>query len=325
MQPPPYSGMPTGPAPFWVFPVFESAIYLLFLFCFFHAFKQGPKAIAYLLGGLVFGLLLEYMEVATYSYSYGRFWIMIGRFPIDIPLCVGLAWGIIMYSARLFSDGLRLPLWAGAALDTIIALSIDLSMDTVACRLHLWNWNWNGLHINTMTTQWFGIPYANFVGWQTVVFCYSAFSRLFEPRSLHSNIAVWRAALIAVGAVVCSLAVLYGTEIYLFPVMNKLHVTSIYRFIGITVILLAIILRHWSKRKVAAKNLSALTWLIPGWFHLFFFASLFICGFYTEQLWMTVASCINLVIGIALHIWPLSLVKTKSERPIDHPQVSEIS
>lgn len=318
LQPPPYPGMPTGPAPAWVFPTFDSAIYVLFLLCFLHAFKQGRKALAYLLGGLIFGLLLEYMEVATYSYSYGRFWVMIGHFPIDIPLSVGLAWAIIMYSARLFSDKLGLALWACAALDTLVALSIDLSMDTVACRLHLWNWNWGDQRVNTMTTQWFGIPYANFVGWQTVVFCYSAFSRLFERRFLRSGTTVWRTAFIAIGAVLCSLAVLYSTEEYLFPVMNKLRITSLYRFAGLSVIFLALAIRHWPKKTVSAENIPAVAWLVPGWFHLFFFANLFIFGFYKEQLWMTVASCISLLAGIALHVWPLSFAKATPKKAAGH-------
>ena len=148
-QLPPYPGMPTGPAPAWALPAFELAMYLLFLFCFLHAWKRGARNVAYLLGGLCFGVLLEYMEVAMYSYSYGRFWIMIGSYPVNVPLYVGAGWGIIMYSARQFTY--RLGLWACAALDTLLAINIDLSMDTVACRLHMWNWNWGDPHINTLT------------------------------------------------------------------------------------------------------------------------------------------------------------------------------
>ena len=118
MQPPPYPGMPTGPAPLWAFPVFEIALYVLFVFCFIHALRQDLKAVTYLLGGLLFGLLLEYMEVVMYSYSYGHFYLMVGRYPFAIPLCIGVGWGIIMYSARLFTDRLGLSLWACAALDT---------------------------------------------------------------------------------------------------------------------------------------------------------------------------------------------------------------
>ncbi|MFA6083538.1 carotenoid biosynthesis protein [Mucilaginibacter sp.] len=297
-QPPPYPGMPTGPAPAWVFPVFELAMYVLLLFCLVHAWRKGPQSVAYLLGGLFFGVLLEYMEVAMYSYSYGNFWIMIGTYPITVPLCIGVGWGIIMYSARLFTDRLGLALWACAALDTLLAINIDLSMDTVACRLHMWNWNWGDPHINTMTTQWFGIPYANFVGWQTVVFCFSAFSRLFERTKLN-------AALIAIFALLCSLFVLYATEEWLFPLLNKIGITSGYRFSGLTLIFIGLVIFYWRKRTITTATIPAVALWVPGWFHLFFFAGFWIFGFYTEQTWMTVAACVNLLIGFALHYRPL--------------------
>ena len=294
MQPPPYPGMPTPPAPAWVSPVFELAMYALFLFCAVHAWRQGPRAIAYLLGGLCFGVLLEYMEVAMYSYSYGQFWLMIGKYPINVPLCIGIGWGIIMYSARLFTDRLGLALWACAALDTLLAINIDLSMDTVACRLHMWNWNWGDPHINTLTAQWFGIPWGNFVGWQTVVFCFSAFSRLFERTKL-------QAVFIAVLALLCALFVLYATEEFLFPVLNKIHITSLYRFTGLIAIFIIIIIYHWRTRSGPSGRIPALAWWVPGWFHLFFFTCLWVFGFYAGQIWMTIAACTNLLIGVALH------------------------
>lgn len=306
-QPPPYPGMPTGPAPAWVFPVFELAMYILFLFCLIHAWRQGPRSVAYLLGGLCFGVLLEYMEVAMYSYSYGSFWVMIGKYPITVPLCIGVGWGIIMYSARLFTDRLGLALWACAALDTLLAINIDLSMDTVACRLHMWNWNWGDPHINTLTTQWFGIPYANFVGWQTVVFGFSAFSRLFERTKLKSP-------LIALLALLCSLFVLYGTEEWLFPALNKIGFTSGYRFSGLTLIFIAIVLFQWRKRTATKSPMPAIAWWVPGWFHFFFFAGFWIFGFYTAQTWMTVAACANLLIGIALHYRPLFTKTSYADR-----------
>lgn len=155
-----YPGMPYGAAPAWCFPVFEFSMYVLFLICLAYAWKQGKRDVFYLIGGLLFGLLLEYMEVVMGSYTYGRFMVMFGNAPMDIPLCIGVGWGIIMYTARLFTDRLQLTLWVCAALDTLLALNIDLSMDTVAYRMHMWHWNWQGTGLNPLTAQWFGIPYA---------------------------------------------------------------------------------------------------------------------------------------------------------------------
>lgn len=300
-----YPGIPYGAAPAWCFPVFEYGSYLLLLCCLFHAVKQGPRHVWYLLGGTVFGLLLEYMEVVMGSYTYGHFQVMLGRAPMDIPFCIGAGWGIIMYSARLFSDRLGLSLWAAAALDTLLALNIDLSMDTVAYRLHMWHWDWsNHPGMNPLTAQWFGIPYANFVGWQTVVMGYSSFSRLFE-RYVPGVKAAWVALL----SIICSIIVLYGTE-QIWPFLSKIGFASFQRFITICIILAILVIWHWRRRIVQAGSLPGIVWWVPAWFHLFFTGCLFILGFYLENSWMTTASIVNLLAGIVIHILPVSFRKS---------------
>lgn len=121
--------------------------------CVIEAYKRGKKALAYLLVGVLFGLLLENCEVLTSSYTYGRFRLMVGHAPLDVPLFVGFAWGLIMYTARLFSNAAGLPTFAAAALDTLLALSIDLSMDAVAYRMHFWNWDWSASGRNPLTAE----------------------------------------------------------------------------------------------------------------------------------------------------------------------------
>ena len=149
----PFPGIPYGFAPSWCFPLVEGSVFVLFVLCLAHAFKRDRNGIAYLFGGLVFRVLLEYFEVITDSYTYGHFHIMLGRAPHNLPLWVGMAWGIIMYTARLFSDYLGLPLFAAAALDTLLALNIDVSIDVVAYRLHMWHWSWNDIRQSTPGTD----------------------------------------------------------------------------------------------------------------------------------------------------------------------------
>jgi hypothetical protein len=135
--------MPYGEAPAYCFPIFEFSMYILFVLCLLHAIKQGIGYASYLIAGVLFGLLLEYINVISdMGYVYGKFIVMFGKPPQDIPLCIGIGWGIIIYTARLFTDTFKLPLWASACLDTLLALSIDISMDIVAYRLHMWTWNW---------------------------------------------------------------------------------------------------------------------------------------------------------------------------------------
>ncbi len=300
----PFPGIPYGVAPAWCFLFVEGSVFVFFVLCFVHALKRNRSGLVYLLGGLVFGVLLEYFEVATDSYTYGHLRIMIGTAPHDLPLWVGAAWGVIMYTARLFSDYLGLPLFAAASLDTLLALNIDVSIDVVAYRLHMWHWAWDDTR-QALTIQWFGIPYGNFVGWATVIFCYSAFSRLFQrwmTRRAPAGIA--KTSLVAALAVVSSLAVLMSTETILFPPMTKLGITSGIRLLLIIAALVASVALAWSKRNSPQTNLSPLALWVPAWFHLFFVGCFFGFGFYRENPWMTAAAIINILLGIAIHLYP---------------------
>jgi len=302
---PPYTGIPYGIAPAWCFPVFEYGMYILLLICLVHAAKRGSKGVIYILGGLAFGLLLEYIEVITHSYTYSSFMIMFGKSPMHIPLCIGVGWGIIMYTARLFTDALKLSLWVCVALDTLLALNIDLSMDTVAYRLHMWHWNWSGTDLNPLTAQWFGIPYGNFVGWITVVFCYSAFSRLFEKKIMRSRETLVKYVLVALLALLCSQVVLYTTETFIHPFLAKtIGMRSVHRFAGYTIILLVTVIVGLRKRQYPVTAMPSITWIVPGWFHLFFISCLFVLGFYTENTLLTVIALLNLLLGMGIHMLP---------------------
>src|ERR1044072_924300 len=121
----PYPGMPYNYPPGICYPLTECCMYLLFILCCIHAYKKGMGSFMYLLGGLGFGLLLEYVNVATSAgYRYGQFWIMFGVAPNNIPLCIGTGWAILIYTSRLISDALGLPLWTAAALDALLAINI---------------------------------------------------------------------------------------------------------------------------------------------------------------------------------------------------------
>lgn len=301
----PYPELPYGAAPAWCFPATELSMYALFVLCVLHARKAGGRALAYLGGGLVFGLLLEYFEVVGNSYTYGHFWVMLGRAPYDVPVCIGCGWAIIMYTARLFSDGVGLPLFAAASFDTLLALNIDMSMDVVAYRLHMWHWYWKG--VNPLTAQWFGIPYGNFVGWITVVFCYSAFSRIFERWLIaRAKSSAVRFGVVALAAIACSLGVLVVTETWVFPFgLKYFGLSSARRLALFAVLLLVATVFGWSRRKPSVQSLPPVARWVPCWFHVFFVSSFFLFGFYRENLWMTAAACLNLSLGIAIHFYPV--------------------
>lgn len=314
---PPFRGMPYGYPPAFCYPLTEICMYILFVLCCRHAWKKGAGSMAYLLGGLGFGLLLEYVNVATSAgYVYGKFWVMLGTPPNDIPLCIGIGWAVIMYTARLITDALHLPVWTAAAIDTLLAINIDLSMDVVAYRLHMWHWDWEhraGVEFS-LNGQWFGVPYGNFYGWLLVVFYYGAFARWLERTRL-SRYFAWRIATPLLSIFISQVA-LY---ISLFPLADWLKIfgiTSAHRFIALLVIFG--VMGIWGLRKYAARantRLPLVTWLVPGWFHVYFICWFFGAGFYRESSWMTFWSVTNLFAGVFIH-WVLYRYLHQQYKPL---------
>ena len=262
------------------------------------------KDVSYLLAGVLFGLILEYVNVnANMGYVYGRFGVMFGHTPNDIPLCIGVGWGIIMYTARLFTDRLGVSLWACAALDAVLALGVDFSMDTVAYRLHMWTWDWSGTGLHPLRAQWFGIPYGNFSGWLYVVFFYSSISRLLE-RGLTKNKkgSTVKLALIPLASVVLSQVALYVTLVYIGNFLRSHGVTDGYRLIAFLGMLILIVAIGWRRRRPISFTWPFITWLVPAWFHLYFFLWLFLGGFYAESRWLIIAGAANLIFWTVVHL-----------------------
>ena len=118
------------------FILFELTIYIQFALCLRHALKHDTSNIFKLFAGTLFGVLLELATTRQLNaYQYGQFLIMV----LKIPLCIGVAWGCIIYAVMEFSDGTSLPYWTRPILDGLIALNIDLTMDTIAIRLGFWD------------------------------------------------------------------------------------------------------------------------------------------------------------------------------------------
>ncbi len=155
------------------FILFELVIYIQFALCLRHALKHGTANLLKLFAGTTFGVILELATIRQLdAYHYGQFLVMV----LDVPLCIGVAWSCIIYSAMEFSDGSNLPYWTRPILDGLLALNIDLALDTVAIRLGFWDWG-QGLKF-----QYFGVPYANFWAWFWVVASFSLGYRLLALR-----------------------------------------------------------------------------------------------------------------------------------------------
>ncbi len=140
-------------------------IYALFAGTVWQTAHQGRSALVELGWTCLYGLVLEWLTIRVlHAYQYGHFLMMIG----DIPLCIGLGWGIVIDFSMRFTDRFHLAQPIRPIAAALMGLSIDLALDVIAIRVGLWHWT--GVQLDQ---QWFGVPWANFVGWFMVIWSYA--------------------------------------------------------------------------------------------------------------------------------------------------------
>lgn len=265
------------------FILFEIIIYLQFALCLHHAWKQGTANLLKLLAGILFGVTLELATIKQLqAYEYGRFLIMV----LDVPLCIGIAWSCIIYSSMEFSDASSVAYWARPILDGLLALNIDLALDTVAIRLGFWDWG-QGLRF-----QYFGVPYANFWAWFWVVFSFSLGYRLLAHRE--DQIVKWLSPLMAL---MIGLAGVLGSNVIIaFGVPLEDHVLFVAVTLSFAIILIATMRPRFDERRIPT-----LVFWIPFLTHAFVLTAGLISGVILEPPVLLWVSLIMSVIAFYLH------------------------
>jgi hypothetical protein len=234
------------------FIVFEISQMALLGLCWRHAARLGPAVVWQLMAGVVFGLLLEWVTLRQLNaYHYGRFLLMLG----DVPVMVGVGWGVIIYSVRQFADGAGLPEWARPVLEGLMALNIDLAMDAIALRLGMWDW---GLGLQA---QFFGVPYANFWAWFWVVLTFSVGLRAFARPALWTG--RWLGPLGAIGFGLVNLRAM--NTLITLGVPETSYLPTIALMLGVAAALVL-----WLRPRFSPSPLDPTVFWVPLVFHAFF-------------------------------------------------------
>lgn len=267
------------------FILFEFIIYIQLAVCLFHARKQGTAHLLRLFAGILYGILLELATIRQLNaYQYGEFLIMV----LDVPLCIGIAWGCILYSVMEFSNASSIPYWARPILDGLLALNIDLALDAVAIRLGFWDWG-QGLKF-----QYFGVPYANFWAWFWVVFSFSLGYRLLAHRE--DWIVKWISPLIAL---IVGLAGVLGTNVMIaFEVPFEDH-----RLFVTVSLALALILVITMRPQFYLEPVPALVFWIPFLTHAYLLTAGLISGVILNPPFLLLIGVVMMAVAFYLH-WP---------------------
>ncbi|MFW9929429.1 MAG: carotenoid biosynthesis protein [Candidatus Thorarchaeota archaeon] len=268
---------------------------------------------AELLSSSLFGISLEFFVVHFYeSYHYSaNFIFQLDSAPNNVPIVIGLCWGMIIFTSMKISDIYNFPLWSRPLFDGLLALTIDLSMDAIAIRLEGGFWTWNLPLINNMTNEsFFGVPYGNFTGWFLIVLTYSSVIRISRL--------IWKEEKLTISSSIYFL---------IMPIFSYLL------FILSNGIFWTIISLFWHTIGFRSDNLAfgavIITLLVSGLINLFFYLNLsekipknfdvqssllflsFHCFFLISYLWLNLiqvipivflVGIINLLIDLLIHI-----------------------
>jgi hypothetical protein len=269
------------PNPYFI--LFELIIYFQLVLCLRHARKQGIPNLLRLFAGILFGVALELATIRQLrAYDYGQFIIMV----LDVPLCIGIAWSCIIYSAMEFSDASSLPYWTRPIFDGLLALNIDLALDAVAIRLGFWDWG-QGLEF-----QYFGVPYANFWAWFWVVCSFSLGYRLLAWRA--DWVGRWLSPLLAL--IVGLTGVLGTNSLISFAVPFEHHDAVV-----LVTLILAIVLITSLRPRFYLTHAPALVFWVPFLTHLYLLVAGLISGAILDPPVLLAVALVMLNIAFYLH------------------------
>lgn len=288
------------PAP--VFLVFELGVYSLAVMCLRHAWARGWARVVGLIAGICYGMLLEYAAITTFqAYEYGQFLIM---FAGRVPFCIGVSWGIILYTAMATSDCFGLPWYLRPVIDALLALTIDLSMDAIAIRLGFWTWRSAG--------AWFGVPLANFYAWFVVVSGFSLllrFGQLWRYAGWFGFFTDVVVAIVAIPLTILGLISLLGPAFALVAQGGAAWMLCSLLLGGSTLLAVSA-----TRRTPHQHPLDLVLICVPACFHLFFFCALFWNGIHRQAPMLIPISALMCIGGLALHGWPMILSFDSSSR-----------
>jgi hypothetical protein len=203
----------------------------------------------------------------------------------EVPLCIGVGWGTIIYAARLFSNATTLPPWARPVLDGLLALNVDMAMDAVAIRVGMWDWG------RGPTFEYFGVPWANFWAWFWVVFFFSGGVRLLSRKG-----SALRRALAPFGAVLIGVVGVLGTNLLIVR-----GIPGEAREVAVGGVLLSALVLVLALRPRLVAPLDAPAATVPLLLHLYFLGAGFLSGAFAQVPFIGAVSVTMLVLALVLH------------------------
>lgn len=299
------------------FYLFELGAILAVLVIFFKE-RKNKELLETLVLAILYGLILEIINVHNSgTYAYGDdFLLQI----YSIPVVIGIGWAIIYYVAEKSVENYNLKWWQAPLFMSIIALAIDLAIDTVAIRLGFWKW------LIPLDQEWFGVPYDNLFGWLAVVWTFVFFINLSKQKFLNKKVSkiikyfsviispcllILQIISFSILATVVSgrfslgeVMDLFNKHDYSYAYYPEVQTVKAYFLWGIVVAIILYLIREINKHrdKVIAK-ISLFSLALVIFLHLFFLAIILIKKLYIED----PAFILVFVCSLSFHLSVLSI------------------
>jgi hypothetical protein len=182
---------------------FELGIYAVAIWVVISLARRGEHAkIPVMLAAMVFAGALEIYDIrSTHTYHYDRFLLMWGDWPNWFPVCIAVAWGLVLHSTMEAAEHLRVAPWGRPLVAALLAVSVDLLLDPVVASSRIVaepamacdaTWIGPGEAIGLSFWVWcvpkaehallWGIPFGNFFAWGAVTAGYAAVASLLFAR-----------------------------------------------------------------------------------------------------------------------------------------------
>lgn len=311
-----------------LFLVFELLGFISFFIIFFReALKRNYMRVFEIISCAVFGLILEIGNTyIAHTYYYSQLFLVK---IMDVPLAIGLGWAVIIYCSMLLSDQYNIPWRFRPAMDALVAVLLDISLDMVAIRLGFWHWS------IPLTQEWYGVPYENLIGWMLVTLSFSyliRFIRTLNYKRILTKIIMILSPLISyigllVGLTIFSLITIFPYQINNWTTLLKFNYqpdfTILYQpevqlwkgiifFIFLVELANVVIWVAAKYKKDYFKNFDPISFSILSALHLFFIFAIFAGGIYKEYPVFIVIGLSAFLIHCYIHFVPyLSSLKNR--------------
>ncbi|WP_457559270.1 hypothetical protein [Candidatus Harpocratesius sp.] len=226
--------------------------------------KKDYRALSTIIAGAIFGVVLEYFNIYfSHGYFYSQdFIFLVGKAPTNVPIVIGLSWGMLLELSHEVSQCFHLPLLFRTIFEAAFIVSIDLFADIVAVRLDggFWIWTNHPVTLSITNTDFMGIAYGNYYGWYFVIFLSSFILHIFDLKFEKSDFLT-----LGIRTIIC----IVGAELLLLPVlmlvqffMNWVWLVFLLMYIGS---LVSLIVYFISKKEYPIKE------QIPDYFPFIYF------------------------------------------------------